>query len=361
MNFFIETVLTCKAESLKTGGSNVQTQNVYKVEGINFEWNMDKGQFSYEGQDAVLFWISSAMRMFFDTIEEVSGEEAANLVLETTGYRQGLVVGEYFEKLKHVGAEEASKLIGHTYASAGWGQISTEQLNVDANTVTIILKDSWEHKINVAQEKSEGGKFLPAHFAGIFTGLFKTNVWYNVIQYQLNGHDYTKVEYFPSEITVNNNIHELARKRETEQIRQLEALVEDKTRDLKELVKALSSPIIPVLEGVVVVPLLGKYDGERAEDLVVKTLNNLPSHQANYLILDLTALDEDIDDHTTSLIEKIGSAASLIGTSTILVGISAQLGAHIAQTKIDFSRFECFKTLQHGIHFALAQAGRRIV
>jgi rsbT co-antagonist protein RsbR len=339
----------------------VQTQTKFNVEGIEFEWNIGKGQFSYEGQDAVLFWISSAMKMFFDTIEEVSGEEAANLVLETTGYRQGLVVGEYFENLKHVGAEEAAKLIGHTYASAGWGQISSHQLDIEAKTATIILKDSWEHKINVAQEKREGGKFLPAHFAGIFTGLLKANIWYNVIQYQLNGHEYTKVEYFPSDITAHNNVHELSRKRETEQIRQLEALVEDKTRDLKELVKALSSPIIPVLEGVVVVPLLGKYDDERAEDLVYKTLNKLPSHKANYLILDLTAIDNDMDDHTTSLIEKIGTAASLIGTSTILVGISARLGAHIAQTDIDFSRFECFKTLQHGIHFALAQAGRKIV
>ncbi|WP_175989293.1 STAS domain-containing protein [Bacillus sp. Marseille-Q1617] len=339
----------------------MQTQTNIKVEGINFEWNMENGQFLYEGEDAVLFWISSAMKMFFDTIEEVSGEESATLVLETTGFRQGLLVGEYFENLKHVGAEEAAKLIGHTYASAGWGQISTDILNTDTKTATILLKDSWEHKINVAQEKREGGKFLPAHFAGIFTGLFKTNIWYNVIEYQLNGHEYTKVEYFPSDITVNNNIHELARKRENEHIRQLEALVEDKTRELQDLVKALSSPMIPVLEGVVVVPLLGKYDGERAEDLVFKTLSNLPSHKANYLILDLTALDEDIDTHTTSLIDKIGAAASLIGTNTILVGISAELGVHIARTEIDFSRFECFKTLQHGIHYALAQAGRRII
>ncbi|MFL8936747.1 Anti-anti-sigma regulatory factor (antagonist of anti-sigma factor) [[Bacillus] enclensis] len=339
----------------------MQTQTNMNVEGISFDWNMDTGQFSYEGQDAVLFWISSAMKMFFDTIEEVSGVEAANLVLETTGYRQGLVVGEYFENLKHVGPEEASELIGHTYASAGWGRISTEKLDIKEKTATIYLKDSWEHKINVAQEKNEGGKFLPAHFAGIFTGLFKTNIWYNVIQYQLNGYDCSKVEYYPSDITINNNIHELARKKETEHIRQLEAVVEDKTRDLKELVKALSSPIIPVLEGVVVVPLLGKYDGERAEELVSKTLHNLPSYKANYLILDLTALDEDIDDLSASLIEKIGAAASLIGTNTILVGISAKLGAHIAHTGVDFSRFECFKTLQHGIHFALAQAGRKIV
>lgn len=81
-------------------------------------------------------------------------------------------------------------------------------------------------------------------------------MWYNGVQYQLEGHEYSVIEYFPSDVTITNNIHELARKKESEQIRQLENLVEEKTRELKELIKELSSPIIPVLEGVVVVPLL---------------------------------------------------------------------------------------------------------
>ncbi len=80
------------------------------------------------------------------------------------------------------------------------------------------------------------------------------------------------------------------------------------------------------MEGIVVVPLIGKYDEDRTEDLIVNTLNNLPKHQANYLVLDLTGLDKELTEYTASLIEKLGAAASLIGTKTILVGISADLG-----------------------------------
>lgn len=331
------------------------------IGGLDFKWDLENGQFLFEGQDSVLFWISSAMKTFFDTIEEISGEEASNLVFETTGFRQGLVVGEYFSKLKNVSILEATELITNTYASAGWGRTEVKDFHLDMKTMTVELKDSWEHKINIAQGKTKGGNFLPAHYAGIFTGLFGVNIWYKVLHYQLEGHELSVIKYFPSDISITNNIHQLARKKETEQIMQLEALVEDKTRELKALVKQLSSPIIPVLEGIVVVPLIGKYDEERAEELADKTLMNLPSHKANYLILDLTGIDNDLSQHTTSFISKIGYAANLSGTKTVLVGISPELSMQITQSEIDFSKFDAFQTLQHGILYALGQIGRQVL
>ncbi|MFC3883145.1 STAS domain-containing protein [Bacillus songklensis] len=339
----------------------MDTKSKLNIGGLNFEWNLEKGQFLFEGEDAVLFWISSAMKTLFDTIEEISGEEATNLVLETTGFRQGLVVGEYFRNMKSVSVFEAAELITNTYASAGWGKISIRDLNPENRTLVTQLKDSWEYKINLAQGKKTGGNFVPAHYAGIFTGLFGTNIWYKVIQHQIEGYEYSVVEYFPSNINVAQNIHQLARKKEAEQIQQLEGLVEEKTKELQDLVKALSSPIIPVLEGIVVVPLLGRYDNDRAEDLIVNTLNNLPKYKAKYLLLDLTGLDKDITEYTASVIEKLGSAASLIGTETLLVGISAELSLIISQTDINLSSFDSFQTLQHGIYYALGQSGRRII
>ncbi|CEG29702.1 STAS domain-containing protein [Bacillus sp. B-jedd] len=330
------------------------------VEGLDFAWNPEEGQFIFEGEDAVLFWITSAMRTFFDTIEEVSGAEAGALVLETTGFRQGLVVSQYFVN-NRVSVEEASRLIPNTYASAGWGKAEIKELNLDKKTLLIEITDSWEFKINKEQGKSESGKYLPAHYAGIFTGLLGTNIWYRVVKDQLNGDKCTVVEYFPSEVTVTHNIHQLARRKESEQIRELELLVEEKTRDLQELVKELSSPIIPVLEGIVVVPLIGKYDEIRSENLLVKTLNNLPKYKANYLILDLTGLDSDIEDYGFDFIQKLGAAATLVGIETILVGITAELGSIVAQSHINLSKFQCFQSLQFGIYYALSQSGKKII
>ncbi|MEH7883647.1 STAS domain-containing protein [Bacillus sp. JJ1609] len=332
-----------------------------RVADTEFEWNLEKGQFLFEGGDVVLFWIGTAMKDFFDTIEEISGEESSNLVFETTGYRQGLVIGEYFEEMKHVDANEAAGMLANIYAAAGWGKVSVHDFCFDDKTTTIRLRDSWESKINLAQGKKRGTNFIAAHFAGVFSGLFGTNIWYKVVQDQVEDHEYSIVEYFPSDVTVSQNIHELARKKEAEQIGHLEKLVAEKTKELKELIEKLSSPTIPVLEGIVVVPLIGAYDEERSEKLLVNTLNNLPAHKANYLVLDLTGLDQDLGPHTVSMIEKMALAASLIGTTTILVGISAELGVQITQSAINLARFDCFQTLQHGIHYALGQIGREII
>jgi rsbT co-antagonist protein RsbR len=339
----------------------METKSSITVGGLQFEWDLEKGKFLFEGQDAVLFWTATAMKMFFDSIEEISGEEAAEVVMETTGFRQGLVVGDYFTGMKDVDAKKAAGLITYTYSSAGWGVAEIRDLDMEKGTLEVHLKNSWEHKINVAQGKKVGGRFLPAHYAGIFTKLLGRNIWYKVVHSQIEGFEESVIQYFPSGETIEKNIHRLARSKEAEQIQQLENLVEEKTAELNEMIKELSSPIIPVLEGIVVVPLLGTYDEDRAEELLVKTLQNLPTHKAKYLVLDLTGLNDNFTNHAASLIDKLGATASLIGTSTILVGISPQMGMIIADSGIDLSKFNCFQTLQHGIHYALAQNGRSII
>ncbi|HZG73970.1 MAG TPA: STAS domain-containing protein [Chondromyces sp.] len=340
----------------------MKTKESINVGGISFGWDLDNGRFIYEGGDAVLFWIDTAMKEFFDTIEEVSGEEATSLVLEATGFRQGIVVGEYFQNARGMTFDEILDKITMIYGSAGWGLAHVLELDSDNYRVRIQFRDDWEYKINKAQGKEKGGTYLPAHYAGIFTGFFGKSMWYKVVQYQIEGHEETVVEYFPSDITVSKNIHELARKKEAEEIQRLQTLVDEKTKELQALVKDLSSPIIPVLEGIVVVPLLGRYEEDRAEELIEKTLNNLPAHRAEYLVLDLTGLENGINEYTASVIEKLGSAASLIGTKTILVGLSPELSVMITtQTNIDLSNFDCFQTLQHGIYYALAQTGRQII
>lgn len=337
------------------------TQDAIKVGGLNFEWDLEQGKFLFEGQDAVLFWTSTAFKIFFDTIEEISGENAASIVMESTGFRQGLLVGNYFTEIKNVTISVVAEIITNTYASAGWGLARISEMNEQEKTLTVSLKDSWEHKVNVAQGKSTGGCFLPAHYAGIFTGLLGQSIWYRVVHHQIEGFDETIIEYYPSDETIEKNIHRLAREKEAEEIQRLEQQVEEKTSELNDLIKEISSPIIPVLEGIVVVPLLGTYDEARAEELLVKTLQNLPKYKAKYLVLDLTGLNTEFTQHAASLIDKLGATASLIGSQTVLVGISPQMGMIITESGLNLSKFECFQTLQHGIHYALAQNGRSIV
>ncbi|MDM5227639.1 STAS domain-containing protein [Cytobacillus sp. NJ13] len=330
-----------------------------KIDGFDFNWDLEKGLFNFEGDDAVLFWIKSAMKSFFDTIEEISGKETSSLVLETTGFRQGMVVGKFFKDLK-LPIEEVANIIPRIYASAGWGKFIITDLDPAAKTAKVRAIDSWEYKINKEQGKNESGTFLPGHFAGIFSAVFGTSLWYKKAADQLAGQDNTELDYFPSSVTVEENIHALARREESKKISELEKLVEDRTIELKQLVKEISSPVIPVLDGIVVVPLLGRYDEFRSEELVDKTLHSLPKHQADCLILDLTGLNQSISAYTVEFLSKLAAAANLIGTETILVGISPELGTKITETNFNLSKFNCFTNLQHGIYYALSKKGRKI-
>ncbi|MBT2695157.1 STAS domain-containing protein [Bacillus sp. ISL-55] len=338
----------------------MEMQKDLVVGGVELKWDLSTGQVLFEGGDVVFFWVS-AMKTFFDTINEITGEEATNLVLEATGFRQGIIVGEGFREMKEINTSNVVAWLSDTYVPAGWGYVRVEKMDVDTKNFTLYIKDDWEYKMNQLGTQEKQGIFVPAHYAGVFTGLFGRNFWYEIVEYQNDSNPYTIVEYFPSDVNVQQNIRQMVRKQEAKQIQQLETLVAEKTKMLQDLVKELSSPLIPVLDGIVVVPLIGRYDEDRAEDLIMNTLNNLPKYQARYVLLDLTGLNKEISPYTAELIDKLGSAARLLGVEVILVGISAELAMVITETLTGLKKYECLQTLQHGIYYALGKSGRRIV
>nr|WP_281864196.1 STAS domain-containing protein [Planomicrobium okeanokoites] len=327
---------------------------------IELKWDLETGEVLFENGDVVLFWIS-AMETFFDSIREISDTEATKLVLETTGFRQGVIVGEGFLDRKNINTSNVVEWLSNTYAPAGWGKVKIVEMDEDAKHFTLHIQDDWEFKMNQRKQKGLEGIFVPSHYAGVLTGLFGTNFWYSTIQYQNDDNPYSIVKYYPSDVTVQSNIHEMSRKQEAMKIKELERMVDDKTKMLQNLVKELSSPIIPVLEKIVVVPMIGSYDEDRSEDLIFNTLSELPKHQAQYLLLDLTGLHKHISEHTAMLIDKLGAAARLLGIETILVGVSPELAMVIVQSNSNLRKFECLQSLQHGVYYALGKSGRRIV
>ncbi|WKA55605.1 STAS domain-containing protein [Planococcus shixiaomingii] len=335
-------------------------KNEISVSGIEMKWDSETGDVLFEGGDVVFFWVS-AMKTFFDSIREISGIESTNLVLETTGFRQGVIVGEGFRDMKNIDASNIVNWISNTYVAAGWGKVEIVEMDKDSNHFTLHIHNDWEYKMNKSDNAQIEGIFVPSHYAGVLTGIFGQNFWYKTLQYQNADQPYSIVEYFPSNITVQKNIHELSRRQEAEQISQLEQLIDQNTKALQNLVIELSSPTIPVLEGIIVVPLIGSYDEERAEDLITKTLEQLPKHQAHYLLLDLTGLPKQLSEHTAAMIEKLSVSARLLGTEVILVGVSPELALLISKTFTNLKKFECLQSLQHGIYYALGKSGRQII
>ncbi|SCC12996.1 Anti-anti-sigma regulatory factor (antagonist of anti-sigma factor) [Fictibacillus enclensis] len=339
--------------------NNLESKQI-NVGRAHFGWEPGKGSFLFEGEDAILFWINSAFKTFLDTIEEVSGDESASVVLETTGYRMGLIVGEFFYN-EEASPEEVIQMLPGIYSSAGWGTLDIVHFCQNEKKAVLRMTNSWEYRINKLQGKKEHGTFIPGHWAGVLSGLFGENIWYRVMSSQLEGKDFCEFEYFPSSITVNENIHELARRKEQVEIHKLETVVHERTRELSDLIKEISSPIIPVLDHIVVIPLLGKYNEERSTELLEKTIHELPNYDPDFLILDVTGLDEEISELTVSLFHQLIAATSLLGIKTIMVGISPGLSMKMTQSNYQTAEIKYFANLKHGIHYALGEKGKRII
>jgi anti-anti-sigma regulatory factor/HAMP domain-containing protein len=128
----------------------------------------------------------------------------------------------------------------------------------------------------------------------------------------------------------------------------------------KHALQELSTPIIPVMERVIVITLIGHIDSARARDITRSLLAGIREHRAKVVILDITGVpivDSGVADHLNKTIQ----AARLKGAETIVTGISDAVAETIVDLGIDWSGVEISGNLQTALRAALAKMGQRIV
>ncbi|MDR7073392.1 STAS domain-containing protein [Fictibacillus barbaricus] len=332
------------------------SQKKIDINGSSFFWDLENGTFQFESGDVMLFWIDSAFKVFLSTIEEITGEGTADLVFETAGYRTGLVVSDFYKNSVGDLAKSIDAL-PNIYITAGWGKTYIEA-DIEKKEAIITITNSWETKVKVSQNSERIGRFLPGHWAGVFTGLYDTNMWYNVIDDECD-EKRLKIKVFESDITPSTNIRDLIKREEQNEIMKLEAMVENRTRELTDLIKEISSPVIPVTDNIVVIPLIGKYNELRSKDMLEHTLTALPAHHAQFVILDLTGI-KSIDTTMIDMLNKLVSSARLFGMETLLVGISPEMSMEITKNQYCLGESTYFRNLKHAIYFAFAKEGMHI-
>jgi anti-anti-sigma regulatory factor len=122
------------------------------------------------------------------------------------------------------------------------------------------------------------------------------------------------------------------------------ALVEQK----EAAILALSTPIIEVGEGVLVLPLIGGIDGERA-GVILTTLLEMVSHRrATHAILDLTGVDR-VDKGTADHIVTICRAVALLGARVLLSGIRPEVGRALVALRVDLASIATERNLKEAL------------
>jgi DNA-binding LacI/PurR family transcriptional regulator/anti-anti-sigma regulatory factor len=160
---------------------------------------------------------------------------------------------------------------------------------------------------------------------------------------------YTEVEkaYAEVEQQVRERTAELEREQE-ESARLQQEVIEAQQRAIREL----STPIIPVLEGVIVMPLIGSIDTLRARDVTRSLLAGIREHHARVVILDITGVPI-MDSGVAAYLNRTVQAARLKGARTIVTGISEAVAETIVDLGIDWSGIETLRDLRTGLQAVL--------
>src|SRR5699024_4226668 len=94
--------------------------------------------------------------------------------------------------------------------------------------------------------------------------------------------------------------------------------------------KELSAPLIPVIENITIMPLIGTVDTERAKLIIDNLLEGVIKHHSEVVLIDITGVPV-VDTMVAHHIIQAAEAVRLVGATCILVGIRPE----IAQTIVN--------------------------
>lgn len=120
----------------------------------------------------------------------------------------------------------------------------------------------------------------------------------------------------------------------------------------------LSTPLIPLAEGVIAMPLVGAIDSERARQIMQALLDGLTESRAHTAILDITGV-RAVDAQVAGALLQSARAARLLGAQVIITGIRPDVAQALVRLGTDWAGIETLATLQAGVALALARANAK--
>lgn len=127
--------------------------------------------------------------------------------------------------------------------------------------------------------------------------------------------------------------------------------LEDTLRLQAKTLLELSTPIVPISQGVLVLPLVGVLDAARAQQMMENLLSKVVERQARVAIIDVTGVP-NIDTASASALLQVARAVRLLGAQVVLTGIRPEVSQAIVSLDIDLAGIVTRRDLQSAISFA---------
>jgi rsbT co-antagonist protein RsbR len=144
-------------------------------------------------------------------------------------------------------------------------------------------------------------------------------------------------------------LHDITGRKRADEERQR---LHDELREQAEVIRKMSTPLIPISDEIMVMPLVGAVDPERAEQVLTSILAGIAASHPRVAIIDITALAA-VDADVANTILRAAAAARLLGVEVFLTGMRAEVARTLLETGLDLSGVVTCSTLKTGIALAL--------
>jgi rsbT co-antagonist protein RsbR len=122
-------------------------------------------------------------------------------------------------------------------------------------------------------------------------------------------------------------------------------------RAQQEAIREISTPVLPLRERLLLLPIIGAIDPPRAQQLTTQLLQSIRAHRAKAVVMDITGVptvDSAIANHLIQTVQ----AAHLMGATVIVSGLSPEVAHALVRIGVDLSAVNTVGTLQDGIEAA---------
>lgn len=114
----------------------------------------------------------------------------------------------------------------------------------------------------------------------------------------------------------------------------------------------ISTPVTPIWEGILLLPLLGVLDSVRAQDIMDKTLNKIAETRAKVFVVDISGVGS-MDTAVANQLIKITKATQLMGCETIISGLSPLIARTLVELGVNVGEVRTTATLRDSFELAL--------
>ena len=128
----------------------------------------------------------------------------------------------------------------------------------------------------------------------------------------------------------------------------------------QEAIRELSTPVLQLRAGELILPIIGMIDTQRARQITEALLRAIRANRARVVVMDITgvpAVDSKVANHLLQTVQ----AARLMGAAVIVTGLSAEVAQTLVTIGVDLSSMNTLSDLQSGIEEADRLVGYRVI